>query len=108
MKDVAKISSEPHEQDEKRYLPLPLRNDTMLGVCEGLSEELGINANLLRVLFGAMIFFNVGIAIGSYLALGMALAASRYFFPKPAAPAAPALERNVEASNSDAEIKIAA
>ena len=75
-----------------------LRNDTILGVCEAIGEETGINPNWLRVAFCLPIFWNPMVVIGAYLALGVVVAATRFAFAdkvakvgSPAAPAQPAL-----------------
>ena len=65
---------------EKRAVPLPLRNDTMLGVCTGLGEEFGINPNFLRVAIASLFLVSFKTAIGIYLALGFALAVGRLLF----------------------------
>jgi phage shock protein PspC (stress-responsive transcriptional regulator) len=64
----------------KRAVPLPLRNDTMLGVCTGLGEEFGFNPNYLRVAIAALFLVSFKIAIGAYLALGIGLAVGRLLF----------------------------
>ena len=58
-----------------------LRNDTILGVCEAIGEDLGINANLLRIAFCIPMFWNPLAVIGAYLALGILVAATRFAFP---------------------------
>jgi phage shock protein PspC (stress-responsive transcriptional regulator) len=75
-----------------------LRNDTILGVCEAIGQETGINPNWLRVAFCVPIFWNPLAVIGAYLALGVIVAATRFVFAdkvakvgEPAAPAQPAL-----------------
>lgn len=87
---------------------LPLRNDTMLGVCQGLGEDLRINPNIFRLLFGALIFWNVWIAVGAYLGAGLIVAASRYFFPPKAVAERSSEAAPGEAGNSEAEMQIAA
>lgn len=87
------------------------RDDTIFGVCEGLGEEFGFNANFLRVPFAAGILWNPVAIVGIYLALGTALAFARWMYPKPSASVAP---RHVagrdapSADNADAELSIAA
>ncbi len=71
--------------------PLPLRNDTILGVCEAIGQEFGFNALWLRLAFIAPLFFVPALTIGTYLALGVVVAATRYFFPRVAAVEAPHL-----------------
>ena len=61
--------------------PLPLRNDTLLGVCEAIGQDFGFNANLLRIALAIGLFFTPVGMIALYLGLGAAVAASRWFFP---------------------------
>jgi phage shock protein PspC (stress-responsive transcriptional regulator) len=68
------------ENDDSRT-PLPLRRDTFLGVFEAIGQDLGINPNWLRIPFAALILWNPEVIIGLYLALGLVVAASRWFFP---------------------------
>jgi phage shock protein PspC (stress-responsive transcriptional regulator) len=76
---------------------LVLRNDTILGVCEAIGQDFGFNPNWLRLAFCAPIYWNPALVIGTYLALGLVVAATRFAFPDrrvdvPAsAAAAPAL-----------------
>ena len=96
------------DEDEmtKKATPLPLRNDTILGVCEGLGEDLKVNANIIRVALILMCFFAPAEALGLYLGLGLVLAAVRFFVPVPNAQAeAPASKAAV---NADEELKLAA
>jgi phage shock protein C len=60
---------------------LALRNDTILGVCEAIGQDFGINPTWLRVAFCAPVFWNPAAVIGAYLALGLVVAATRYAFP---------------------------
>lgn len=60
---------------------LILRNDTILGVCEALGQDFGINPNWLRVGFCLPIFWNPAVVIGAYFALGLLVAATRLAFP---------------------------
>ena len=62
--------------------PLPFRNDTILGVCEAIGEDFGFNANWLRLVFAVAFYFNPALVVGSYVGLGLVVAASRYFAPK--------------------------
>ncbi|QDP18510.1 PspC domain-containing protein [Sphingomonas xanthus] len=58
--------------------PLPLRNDTILGICEALGQDFGINANWLRLAFIAPLFWMPMASIGLYLGLGVIVAATRW------------------------------
>lgn len=61
------------------------RNDTLLGVCEGLGEDLGINPTWLRIAFAVPLIWNPVAAIAAYLAAGVIVLATRLIFPKPRA-----------------------
>ena len=80
--------------------PLPFRNDTILGVCEAIGEDFGFNPLWLRLAFIAPLFLQPALTVGVYLALGLVVAASRYFFPplvaETVAEAAPAPQAEVE------------
>jgi phage shock protein C len=81
---------------------LPLRNHTILGVCEGIGEDFGFNPIFLRVPLAAMVIVNATWAFGAYFALGGVVLLSRLLFPDRKAstkvsveqPAAPANEQN--------------
>jgi phage shock protein C len=60
---------------------LAFRNDTILGVCQAIGQDFGINPTWLRVAFCAPVFWNPALVIGAYLALGVVVAATRYAFP---------------------------
>lgn len=60
---------------------LLMRGDTILGVCEGLGQDFGINPNWLRVVFAASFYWSPVGVIGAYLALGVLVASSRLLFP---------------------------
>ncbi|MBA2467684.1 MAG: PspC domain-containing protein [Sphingomonas sp.] len=96
----------------ERQLALPLRNDTILGVCQGIGEEFGVHANWLRVPIAGLVMFNWMAALGIYLALGLALLASRLVYPRRAAIAPPrTLPKEtvaVSADNSDQPLSAAA
>ena len=82
---------------------LLLRNDTILGVCEAIGEDFGFNPNWLRIAFCAPIYWNPGMVLGVYLALGLVVAATRYAFPDRRAdvPAAAAPLAAVEATATE-------
>lgn len=69
-------------QAQENQIALPLRSHTILGVCEALGEDFGINPVFLRVPFAAMVLYSVVWAIGAYFALGAVVLASRLLFPK--------------------------
>ena len=57
--------------------PLPLRSDTILGVCEAIGQDFGFNPTYLRLAFIAPLFVAPVPAIAGYLALGLVVAATR-------------------------------
>jgi phage shock protein PspC (stress-responsive transcriptional regulator) len=67
---------------QENQVALPLRSHTILGVCEALGEDFGINPVFLRVPFAAMVLYSVVWAVGAYFALGAVVLASRLLFPK--------------------------
>ena len=68
---------------QENQVALPLRNHTILGVCEAIGEDFGFNPVLLRVPFAAIVLWSPLIAISAYLALGAVVLLSRVLFPKP-------------------------
>ena len=63
---------------------LPLRSHTILGVCEAIGEDFGFNPVFLRIPFAASVIYSPLLAIGTYLALGLAVLGSRMLFPRKA------------------------
>lgn len=57
------------------------REDTLLGVCEGLGEEIGVNPQWLRLAFALALFWSPAGAAVAYLALGVALMLFHWAFP---------------------------
>jgi len=80
---TAAVQSENAQQPftGEEHTALPLRADTFLGVCEAIGQDLGINANWIRLLFAPVILFSPLSALAAYLGLGAVVAASRWFFP---------------------------
>ena len=89
----------------RRATALPLRNDTLLGVCEAIGQDFGFNANLLRIAFAIGLFFSPAGTIGVYLALGVAVAAARWFYP---AKVRQAPKSQQPAAEDDAALPLAA
>src|SRR5215210_794942 len=84
---IARQDAQPASQ---QFEPaLPLRGDTILGVCEALGQDFGFNANYLRIALASLVLWNSFAAIGIYLALGAAVAVSRWIYPAPRQIAAP-------------------
>ncbi len=70
------------------------RDDTILGVCQGLGEDLGVIPLGLRITFAVLLYLNPVAAIGGYFGLGVIVLATRLLVPNPrrAAPAQPAAQ----------------
>ena len=91
---------------EAKNNPL-FRPDTLLGVCQALGDDLGINPLWLRVpLASAILFTPIG-AVGTYLFLGLLVLVSRLVFPPklvaaeaPAAQPAPVAHQEVAAQDT--------
>ena len=82
---MSNLTASHEEPIMTNQTPLPLRNDTILGVCEAIGHDFGFNPLWLRLAFIAPIFFAPYAAVGAYLGLGVIVAATRYFAPnKPA------------------------
>ena len=71
----------PNAEKQERQVPLPLRNDTFLGVCEAIGRDVGFNPNWLRIAFGLLILVNPMAAVGAYLSLGLVVAIAHWLFP---------------------------
>jgi phage shock protein C len=87
--------------------PLPLRNDTILGVCEALGQDFGFNPLWLRLAFIAPLFFVPLWTIAGYLGLGALVAVSRKLYPRTLA-ASPATDLVAADRAVEREYKIAA
>lgn len=80
------------------------RSDTFFGVCEGLGEDFGFNANYLRVALALAIFWNPVLVAGGYAGAGVIVALSRWLVPNPRpAPAIEAAEAPVAANPVEPE-----
>lgn len=74
------------DQMMTKTTPLPLRNDTILGVCEAIGRDFGFNPLWLRLAFIAPLFFAPSLTIAAYFGLGSVVGLVNYFSPdKPAA-----------------------
>ncbi|NIJ38439.1 phage shock protein PspC (stress-responsive transcriptional regulator) [Sphingopyxis panaciterrae] len=57
------------------------RRDTFFGICEAVGQDFGFNPLWLRLAFVAPLFFFPVQTFMGYFALGIAVLASRLFFP---------------------------
>lgn len=64
------------------------RDDTLLGICEGLGQDLGVNPLWIRLAFLPFLFVFPAYTIGAYLVIGLLVWASRSLFPSPASQSA--------------------
>ena len=89
---------------------LPLRNDTILGVCEAIGQEFGFNPLYLRLVFAGLFYFNPLMVIGTYLALGVGVAVARWLYPVATADVAQLAEHQaaLAGENEDSESRLAA
>ncbi|HEY0626871.1 MAG TPA: PspC domain-containing protein [Allosphingosinicella sp.] len=62
------------------------RDDTFLGVCEGLGSDLRIHPNIFRLALTLPLFFYPVATVGAYLAAGMLVLLTRLLFPVPVQP----------------------
>lgn len=82
---MSNLTAQPKELNVTNQTLLPLRNDTILGVCEALGQDFGFNPTWLRLAFIAPIFFAPVWTIAAYLGLGVIVAATRFFAPNKSA-----------------------
>ena len=61
---------------------LPLRSDTMLGVCEAIGQDFGFNPNWLRLALGSLVLWNPWGAFAIYLGLGVIVGLTRLIAPQ--------------------------
>jgi hypothetical protein len=63
--------------------PSPLaRDDTLLGICHSLGEDLGFNPLWLRIALGASLLWNPSAVLAVYAGLGVLVLFSRLAFPE--------------------------
>lgn len=86
--------------------PLPLRHDTILGVCEAIGQDFGFNPLWLRLAFIAPLFFAPMASVAAYFGLGLVVAASRWLTRETKRTEAPQLvsANAVEVENDDLAI----
>ena len=94
--------------NDEQNVALPLRSQTLLGVCEAIGEDFGFNANYLRVVLGAIVVFNIWAAVAVYLGLGVVVLGSRLLFPKAKSAKATEVRTTPVHANSEVEARIAA
>ena len=93
---MSNLTGSHKEENMTNQTPLPLRNDTILGVCEAIGQDFGFNPLWLRLAFVVPVFISPMYAISAYLLLGAIVAATRHF-----APNKPASDQIVDAKSVD-------
>ena len=93
---MSNLTASQKELNMTNQTPLPMRNDTILGVCEAIGQDFGFNPIWLRLAFVGTIFVAPAAGMATYLGLGLVVAATRYF-----APSKPASEQLVNAKAVD-------
>ena len=82
---MSNLTASQKELNMTNQTLLPLRHDTILGVCEAIGQDFGFNPTWLRLAFIAPIFFAPVWTVAAYLGLGVIVAATRFLAPnKPA------------------------
>ena len=82
---MSNLTATQKEPNMTTQTMLPLRHDTILGVCEAIGQDFGFNPTWLRLAFIAPIFFAPVWTVAAYLGLGVLVAATRLLFKdKPA------------------------
>jgi phage shock protein C len=76
---MSNLTAKPKDQVMTNQTPLPLRNDTILGVCEAIGRDFGFNPLWLRLAFIAPIFFAPTATIAAYLGLGLVVGLTNWF-----------------------------
>ena len=90
-------------------IALPLREHTILGVCEGLGEDFGFNPVLLRIPLAVAVIWSPMIAFGAYFGLGAVVLVSRLLFPNRNSDKVPAvIEQSNAVANEQDELAKAA
>ena len=75
---MSNLTASHKEQKMTNQTPLPLRNDTILGVCDAIGQDFGFNPLWLRLAFIAPLFFAPYAAVGAYFGLGLIVATTRW------------------------------
>lgn len=77
------------------------RHDTILGVCEGLGQDFGFNANWLRLALSFALLFSPVAILSAYVGLGVLVLASRLLFPARRTAAQAAAQPSAPAAQND-------
>ena len=105
---MSNLTASHKEMTMTNQTPLPLRHDTILGVCEAVGQDFGFNPLWLRLAFIAPIFFAPAATVGAYLGLGLVVACTRLLFKDKPASEQVVDATAVEVTDSDDALPIAA
>ena len=105
---MSNLTASHKEQKMTNQTPLPLRNDTILGVCEAIGQDFGFNPLWLRLAFIVPMFFAPAVSVGAYLGLGLIVATSRWLVKDKKADTAPQLASTNAVEVEKEELAIAA
>jgi phage shock protein PspC (stress-responsive transcriptional regulator) len=98
---MSNLTASHKEKKMTNQTPLPLRNDTIFGVCEAIGQDFGFNPLYLRLAFIAPLFFAPVASVAAYLGLGLVVAATRLLVRDRKPAAAPQL-----ASTNSPEVEV--
>jgi len=80
------------------------RDDTMLGICQAIGDDLGFNPTILRAAFAIPLVMSPMVAAGIYLSLGVAVLVSRLLVPEPRRARVSTVEPAVENKPAPAQL----
>lgn len=100
---MSNLTASHKELTMTNQTPLPLRSDTILGVCEAIGQDFGFNPTWLRLAFIVPLFFAPYWAVGAYFGLGLIVAATHWFVKDQK----PAEAVDVQATEIEEEEKLA-
>jgi phage shock protein PspC (stress-responsive transcriptional regulator) len=78
------------------------RDDTMLGICQGIAEDFGFDPVWLRVALSVSLFWSPALAFAAYGALGGVVLLSRLLFPNPRTAAAATVQARLGVAKASA------
>jgi phage shock protein PspC (stress-responsive transcriptional regulator) len=84
------------------------RPDTILGICQGVADDLGISPLWLRVPFGAAFYWNMAGVSAAYLVLGLIVVLARWLVPVTTPAAAPAATGEAAPIDEPEQLQLAA
>ena len=94
---------------QKTQTNLIARDDTLLGVCQAIGDDLGFNPLWLRMALATGLLWNPTVMVAIYAGLGVVVLASRLMFPaaKRQSKVEATAAETVTPQNDDASISFA-